>query len=168
SGAVALALAHERPRALVIGTDISVPALALARESSERLAIGNVQWLQSDWYAQLPPDAEPFDVIVSNPPYVQQGDAHLQQGDLRFEPLQALTAGVDALLALRRVIDGAKSRLREGGCLAVEHGYDQADRVRTLLESAGFAEVRDARDLAGIPRVSYGRFEPSRLRAEAL
>lgn len=156
SGAVALAIAHERAQAHVVATDVSPDALDIARENARALSIANVQWLRSDWYAQLPRDAEPFDVIVSNPPYVEAGDAHLGEGDVRYEPAHALTPGVDGLLALRRIIAEASSRLREGGCIAVEHGYDQAEAVRGLFVSSGYANVRTARDLAGIERVTYG------------
>lgn len=156
SGALALAIAHERPNAHVVATDVSPDALDIARENSRALSIVNVQWLRSDWYAQLPRDHEPFDVIVSNPPYVEAGDAHLGQGDVRYEPAHALTPGVDGLLALRRIIAEASSHLLEGGCLAVEHGYDQAEAARRLFAAAGYGNVRTARDLAGIERVTYG------------
>jgi len=157
SGAVALAIAHERPHASIVATDIAPAALELARENAQRHGIGNVTFVASDWYAGLPPDRSRFDVIVSNPPYVDAADAHLQQGDLRHEPAHALTPGADALLALRRIILDAPGHIESGGCLAVEHGYDQADAARALFATSGFAEVHTARDLAGIPRVTYGR-----------
>ena len=156
SGAVALAIAHERPRAALVATDVSAAALDIARDNARALHIPNVEWLQSDWYAQIASDAEPFDVIVSNPPYVEAHDSHLAQGDVRYEPSHALTPGVDGLLALRRIVAGAAPRLRARGCVAVEHGYDQADAVRALFADAGYDEPRTARDLAGIERVTYG------------
>jgi len=156
SGAVALAIAQERPNATLIATDVSPTALELARENATSLAITNVQWLLSDWYAQLASDAAPFDAIVSNPPYVDAHDPHLAQGDVRYEPAHALTPGIDGLLALHRIIADAAPRLREGGLVAVEHGYDQAEAVRTLFETSGYVGVRTARDLAGIERVTYG------------
>lgn len=157
SGAVALAIAHERPKASIVATDVAPAALELARDNAQRLSIGNVAFVSSDWYAQLPAEPAQFDLIVSNPPYVDASDAHMQQGDLRYEPAHALTPGSDALQALKRIVLGARARLKPGGHLAVEHGYDQADAARGLFETAGFADVRTARDLAGIPRVTYGR-----------
>jgi release factor glutamine methyltransferase len=156
-GAVALALARERPDSTVVATDISVAALGLARENAHHLSITNVQWLQSDWYAQLPHDAGVFDVIVSNPPYVNAGDAHMRVGDLRYEPVHALTPGNDGLEALRRIVFDGVTRLQPAGCLAVEHGFDQAAAVRGLFDMAEFRNVRTACDIAGIPRVSYAR-----------
>ncbi len=156
SGAVALALARERPRALVVATDVSRAALAVAQENASRLGIGNVAWLVSDWYAGLDTSMR-FDAIVSNPPYVDAGDPHMGEGDLRFEPAAALTPGADALLALRRVIVGALPFLAPGAIVAVEHGHDQAAVVQDLFREAGFVEVLTARDIAGIPRVTSGR-----------
>ena len=157
SGAVALALAHERPAAQVLAVDDSVAALDVAEANARRLAISNVRFARSDWYADLPLDAGPFDVIVSNPPYVAAGDPHLREGDLPFEPTAALVAGPDGLAALRAIVAGAPARLRESGWLLVEHGYDQAERVRDLLADAGFEALASRRDLAGIPRVAAGR-----------
>jgi release factor glutamine methyltransferase len=156
SGAIALALAHERPRVEVIATDASEAALAVAGDNAARLGIANVRFLRSDWYAQLP-DGARFDAIVSNPPYVATGDPHLTEGDLPFEPASALLAGADGLSALRTIVAGAPSRLAPAGWLLVEHGYDQAAAVRALLEGAGFEALASLRDLAGIPRVAAGR-----------
>jgi release factor glutamine methyltransferase len=156
SGAIALALAHERPRAEVIATDASEAALAVAGDNAARLGIANVRFLRSDWYAQLP-DGARFDAIVSNPPYVATGDPHLTEGDLPFEPASALLAGADGLSALRTIVAGAPSRLAPAGWLLVEHGYDQAAAARALLEGAGFEALASLRDLAGIPRVAAGR-----------
>jgi release factor glutamine methyltransferase len=165
-GAVALALARERPRARVLATDVSRNALGVARQNAARLCIANVDLLQSDLWDSLPaPDADlhghppgpPYDLIVSNPPYVASADPHLGQGDLRFEPLSALVSGRDGLDLLRAIIAGAPAHLARGGHLAVEHGHDQADAVRDLFASAGFVEIMSARDLAGIPRVCAGR-----------
>ncbi len=156
SGAVALAIAKERPAAQVVAIDVAAPAVALARENAARLGIANVTWLQSDWYAGLEQGTAPFDAIVGNPPYVDEGDRHLAEGDLRFEPVQALTPGADGLLAIRRIVTGAAEWLRDGGLLALEHGFDQGDLVQKLFGAAGFVAVFTARDLAGIPRVTYG------------
>jgi release factor glutamine methyltransferase len=153
SGAIALAIAHERPNAQVLGVDASASALAVAMRNAGRVKLANVRWLQSDWYDGLENDAPPFDLIASNPPYVADGDPHLAEGDVRFEPVAALRAGHDGLDALRIVIAGAPSRLVPGGTLVVEHGFDQADAVGALMRDAGFSDPRTFRDLAGIPRV---------------
>lgn len=153
SGAIALAIAHERPMAEVVATDVSGEALSVARENARRLHIGNAAFIASDWYAALPPDA--FDLIVSNPPYVDRSDPHLGEGDLRFEPRLALTPG-DGLVALKAVIFGARERLAPRGALVVEHGHDQSAAVRGLFATAGFDAVVALRDLAGIERVVAG------------
>jgi release factor glutamine methyltransferase len=118
-----------------------------------------VTFAQADWFVGLPPAADeaPFDLIASNPPYVAARDPHLAEGDVRFEPRDALTPGGDGLAALRTIIAGAGGRLVPGGTLAVEHGYDQSDAVRALFAAAGFTDIVVARDLAGIPRVVAGR-----------
>jgi release factor glutamine methyltransferase len=159
SGAIAIAIAHERPRARVLAADASPDALAVARENARRLGTANVEFVQSDWYADLPrhwPGA-PFALIASNPPYVAAGDPHLGDGDLRFEPLRALSPGGDGLAAIRTIVGGARERLASGGTLVVEHGYDQAERVRALFGAAGLSEIVSVRDLAGIPRIVAGR-----------
>jgi release factor glutamine methyltransferase len=155
SGAIALALAHERPRARVIGADMSEAALAVATGNAARLALTRVTFVHADWYDGVP-DGE-FDLIVSNPPYVAGGDPHLTEGDLRFEPVTALTPGGNGLEALATIIAGAPARLVPGGTVLVEHGYDQADAVRALLLEAGLVEPIAARDLAGIWRVAGAR-----------
>jgi release factor glutamine methyltransferase len=155
SGAVALAIAASRRSAEVIGTDISSAALALAQRNAARLSIGNVSFVVSDWFASLADQR--FDLIVANPPYVAFGDPHLVEGDLRHEPAQALTSGADGLSALRAIIASAPAHVARGGWLLVEHGHDQADAVGELFRNAGFADVRAARDLAGILRVAFGR-----------
>jgi release factor glutamine methyltransferase len=159
SGAIALAIAHERPRAQLLATDVSAAALAVARDNALRLALANVEFLRSDWYADVPTTwrGGRFDVIASNPPYVAAGDPHLTDGDLRHEPAGALSPGDDGLASLRRIVAGAREHLVPGGTLVVEHGYDQADAVRALFAAAGFTDVSSKRDLAGIPRVVAGR-----------
>ena len=159
SGAIALALARERPRAQIVATDVSAPALDVARANARRVAVFNVEFMLADWYddASLSPSAAPFDAIVSNPPYIATGDAHLSEGDVRFEPMAALTSGVDGLAALRTIVAGARARLADGGWLVLEHGYDQSPAVRDLLAGAGFADVGAFRDLAGVQRVALGR-----------
>ena len=155
SGCVATAIASERPHSKVVAIDQSVDALSLARRNAFTLHVGNVAFLKSDWFGAL--GRERFDVIVSNPPYVAAGDPHLQEGDVRFEPLLALEAGADGLDEIRRIVAGTRDHLVPGGWLLFEHGYDHAAPARTLLESAGYQEVFSARDLAGIERVTGGR-----------
>jgi release factor glutamine methyltransferase len=152
SGAIALAIAHARPQARVIATDISEAALEVARGNAERLRIGNVEFRQGDWYAGL--GDERFDVIVSNPPYIAEGDPHLHEGDLRFEPAAALASGADGLDAIRVIV---RAHLRNGGWLLLEHGFDQGADVRDLLLDHGYAEVFTRHDLEGRERVSGGR-----------
>ncbi len=154
SGAIALALAHERPHARVLATDRSVEALAVAQANARRLRIGNVRFVSGDWFAPL--GRRRFDVIVSNPPYVAEGDPHLARGDPRHEPRQALVAGADGLDAVRVLAVQAGEYLADGGWLLVEHGYDQGAPVRELLHKAGFVDVFTARDLEARERVSGG------------
>jgi len=159
SGAIALAIAHECPRARVLATDASAAALTVARANAQRLGLPNVEFLQADWYDGVPATwhGAPFDVVASNPPYILAGDPHLAAGDLRFEPAAALSPGGDGLGAIRRIVAGAPGHLVPGGTLVVEHGYDQSDAVRALFVAAGFAGVVAVRDLAGIPRVVAGQ-----------
>jgi len=157
SGAVALALARERPRASVVGAGVSPAAVALCRRNAARLGIANAAFAVSDWFSSVP--TEPYDAIVANPPYIAVGDPHLSEGDVRFEPCAALVAGADGLDAIRAIVAAAPAYLVRGHWFAVEHGYDQAERVRALLLGAGFVDVQSARDLAGIFRVTRGRRE---------
>ncbi|WP_343583754.1 peptide chain release factor N(5)-glutamine methyltransferase [Herbaspirillum sp.] len=157
SGAIAVAIAHTRPDASVAALDASPAALEVARANAAANGV-NVEFTLSDWYQGLDASTPAFDVIASNPPYIVDGDAHLSQGDLRFEPIDALTDHADGLSALRNIIDGAHAHLKRGGWLLMEHGYDQAAAVRALLSGTGFGEVQSWRDLAGIERVSGGRF----------
>ena len=154
SGAIALALAHDRPSADVLATDRSDAALAVARDNAQRLKLTNAAFVAADWYTGIP--AGTWDLIASNPPYIGAVDPHLQEGDLRFEPASALSPGVDGQSALRTIVGGARERLAPGGWLVVEHGYDQSDAVQALFRDAGFSGVVALRDLAGIPRVVAG------------
>ena len=155
SGAIAVAVAHTRPDAAVTALDISPDALAVAQANAAANG-ARVRFLHSSWFDALDA-AETFDVIASNPPYIAAGDDHLAQGDLRFEPVGALTDHADGLSALRTIIAGSPRHLVPGGWLLLEHGYDQAAAVRTLLLDAGFADVQSWQDLAGIERVSGAR-----------
>lgn len=157
SGAVALALAKERPDCRFVATDLCPRALNVARENARNLDLRNVEFLEGEWFAPLA--GRRFGMIVSNPPYVPDGDPHLAQGDLRFEPRLALAGGPDGLAAIRKIALRAPAHLEPGGWFLVEHGYDQGERVRTILTAAGFGAIRTARDLAGHERVSLGRFE---------
>ncbi|MGZ5228149.1 MAG: peptide chain release factor N(5)-glutamine methyltransferase, partial [Burkholderiales bacterium] len=130
SGCVAVAIASERSHCKILGLDQSLEALAVARRNAVRLGAGNVAFLQSDWFDGLGP--ERFDLIVSNPPYVESGDPHLQEGDVRFEPRNALESGADGLNAIRCIVSGAERYLVAGGWLLFEHGYHQAPSARKL------------------------------------
>jgi len=156
SGAIALTLALERPRWAVTAVDASEGALDCAQENAEALGCEGVVFVLSDWYAALA--GWRFDLIVANPPYVAEADPHLAEGDLRFEPRQALTDGSeDGLQSIRAVIGGAAAHLNPGGWLLLEHGYDQAEACRALFASHGYTEFAAFADLAGIIRVAAGR-----------
>jgi release factor glutamine methyltransferase len=156
SGAIAISIAAERPDCQVLASDISLAALDVARSNAlALLANKNINFIQSDWYTQIP--AQSVDCIVSNPPYIVKEDAHLTQGDLRFEPINALTDHDDGLSAYRTIINGAATYLKDGGRLLFEHGYDQAEAVQELLRTQGFSEVQSWQDLAGIWRVTGGK-----------
>jgi len=145
SGAIALALAFERPLAHVVATDASAAALHLH----------NVEFREGDWFAPLA--GERFDLVASNPPYIAHGDPHLDEGDLRFEPAMALSSGTDGLDAIRAIVAGAPSHLVPDGWLLFEHGWDQGAAIRALLDEAGFIDVSTQRDLEHRDRVTLGR-----------
>ena len=155
SGAIAVAVAHTRPDAEVTALDVSPDALAVAQANAAANG-ARVRFLESSWFDALAA-AESFAVIASNPPYIAAGDDHLSQGDLRFEPVGALTDHADGLSALRIIIAGSPRHLVPDGWLLLEHGYDQAAAVRDLLLDAGYTDVQSWQDLAGIERVSGGR-----------
>jgi release factor glutamine methyltransferase len=153
SGAVAVAIAHQAPDAEVWAVDASEKALEVARLNIERHRV-NVRLVRSDWFSRIA--AERFDVIVGNPPYVGEEDPHLAAGDLRYEPRDALTSGGDGLDAIRAIVAHAPRHLEAGGQVFLEHGWDQAERVRDLLAACGFQHVESWADLSGIARVSGG------------
>jgi len=155
TGAVALAIAQNRPNAQVTAVDFSAEALSVAKENALNLSLARVRLMQSDWFSCL--QGEKFDLIVSNPPYIAENDEHLKQGDLRFEPITALASGEDGLNDIRRIIQEAPNYLNPNGWLMLEHGYDQAEKVAALLKLRGFSQVSHAQDLAGIQRVTFGR-----------
>ena len=156
SGAIALALASERPLAQIVATDMSADALAVAAGNARQHGLANVAFRQGSWHAPLA--GERFDLIASNPPYIASDDPHLAQGDLRFEPATALASGHDGLDDIRLIIAGAPAHLQPGGWLLMEHGWDQGEAIRALLEGAGFVEVETALDLEQRDRVSLGRW----------
>ena len=160
SGAIALSIAHARPRANLVAVDASSAALEVAEFNTRRLGLHNVKLLQSDWFSAL--HGECFDIIASNPPYIAADDAHLVQGDVRFEPLTALASGADGLDDIRRIAAQAKTHLHANGRLLLEHGYGQAGQVRALLKQAGYTGVFSVPDLAGIERVSGGSWLPGK------
>jgi release factor glutamine methyltransferase len=153
SGAIALALAAERPWLEIVATDVSEKALAVARGNAREHGV-EIDFVLGDWFEPIGPAL--FDLIVSNPPYVAAADAHLEQGDVRFEPRLALVGGEDGLASVREIAAGARHRLRPGGSLLMEHGYDQGERCLALLRQLGYADVADFHDLAGLPRVCAG------------
>lgn len=155
SGAVALALGKERPRCQLLATDISAAALAVAQHNAAQLGLANITFLQGDWLAPLAPRR--CHMLVSNPPYIREGDPHLLQGDVRFEPPQALAAGDDGLDAIRQLIKQASDHLLPGGWLLLEHGYDQAQSVRELFRESGYQHISSVPDLRGLERVSLGQ-----------
>ncbi|MDO7897376.1 peptide chain release factor N(5)-glutamine methyltransferase [Pseudomonas citrulli] len=154
SGAIALALASERPAWRVTAVDRVLEAVALAERNRQRLALGNVTVLSSHWFSAL--EGERFELIISNPPYIAAADPHLAEGDVRFEPASALVAGQDGLDDLREIIARAPAHLEPGGWLMLEHGYDQAEAVRDLLQTQGLHEVHSRKDLGGHERISLG------------
>lgn len=155
SGAIALSIAHERPHARVLATDASAAALAVARGNAERLGLANVEFALGEWCEAL--GERRFDLIAANPPYIALGDAHLDTGDLRFEPALALSSGADGLDAIRAIARDARRHLAPGGWLFLEHGYEQGAAVRAILAANGYADAATARDLEDRDRVSGAR-----------
>jgi release factor glutamine methyltransferase len=161
SGAIALAVASERPDATVIATDVSAEALKLAKLNAKHNHIANVEFALGDWFEAIVNDVTAqFDIILSNPPYIANFDPHLSRGDLRFEPNKALVSGVDGMDALNIIISQAGKYLATDGLLLVEHGYDQETLVAAAFAAAGFRDIVCCKDLSGIPRVTYGILAP--------
>ncbi|MCU7875250.1 MAG: peptide chain release factor N(5)-glutamine methyltransferase [Candidatus Thiodiazotropha sp. (ex Lucinoma borealis)] len=157
SGAIALALASERPDAQIHATDLSAKALTLARENAASHSLNQVIFFHGSWCNALPTGVS-YDLIVSNPPYIEEDDLHLTQGDLPREPSTALVSGSDGLSDIRLIIQQATAgRLKGGGWLLLEHGYQQATEVHELLRKAGLAEIATHQDLAGQPRITESR-----------
>lgn len=158
SGAIALAVARERPDVEVTATDASGDALEVARGNARSLGLARIRFLQGDWFSPL--HGECFDVIASNPPYIEAGDPHLERGDLRHEPRAALASGMDGLDALRELAAGAPAHLRPGGWLLVEHGLGQGAAVRALFTAQGLEQAATLTDLEGRDRVTLARRAP--------
>lgn len=155
SGAIALAIASERPRCRIIATDLCPHALKVARANAERLDIANVEFREGSWFTPLTDGR--FDIIVSNPPYVAENDPHLAEGDLPAEPSRALVAGPTGLEMISAIVNGASHYLREEGWLLIEHGYDQGKAAAALLRETAYRELHTWRDAAGHERVSGGQ-----------
>ena len=155
SGAIALAVAKHKPKANVVAVDASPAALEVAKKNAASLAITNVHFMLSDWYAGLA--NQRFDLIVSNPPYIEQNDMHLTQGDLRFEPISALTSGADGLDDIRHIVEHCLIYLKPQGWLMIEHGYNQAEAVSHLMAEIGLVEIEALKDLAGNNRVTLAK-----------
>ena len=157
SGAIALAIAHTAPDAIVTATDQSTEALAIAKANARHLDLeSRVQFAQGSWYVALG-DNTLFDVILSNPPYIANEDPHLTQGDLRFEPISALTDHANGLTCLEAIIHGASNHLKPMGLIAVEHGFDQSEAVANLMKDAGLRDIQTHQDLAGHNRAVSAR-----------
>jgi release factor glutamine methyltransferase len=154
SGAIALALASERPTWRIEAIDSVPDCVAAARANANRLGLANVHCIVGDWCQGI---GGSYQLIVSNPPYIDAGDSHLDQGDLRFEPRAALVADDHGLAAIRQVVSQAAVRLEPGGWLMLEHGHDQRAACSELFAAAGYTDVECLRDLAGRDRVTKGR-----------
>lgn len=159
TGAIALALASERPDCKVTGVDLQPDAVALARHNAQKLSIGNAQFLQGSWFAPLA--GETFALIASNPPYIDAADPHLAQGDVRFEPSSALVAPQQGLADLSAIVQQAPHHLQSQGWLLLEHGWQQGESVRALLQAAGFISIDTRRDYGGNDRVTFGQWPRS-------
>ncbi len=155
SGAIALALATELPKAQITAVDMSAEALSIAQKNADTHHLNHVNFLQSNWFSAL--QDQQFDVICSNPPYIESQDPHLQQGDLRFEPNTALASGADGFFDITHIISHAKDYLNEGGWLILEHGFQQAQRTQALLQEHGFANIDTRSDYAGHPRITFAQ-----------
>ena len=156
TGAIALALASERPDCKVIGVDLQPEAVALAQHNAQKLKIGNAQFLQGSWFAPLA--GQTFALIASNPPYIDAADPHLAQGDVRFEPSSALVAQQHGLADLSAIVQQAPHYLESQGWLLLEHGWQQGESVRALLQAAGFISIATRRDYGDNDRVTFGQW----------
>jgi|SRR5579885_590264 release factor glutamine methyltransferase len=158
SGAIGLALAHERPDWEIVATDVSHGALQIARKNAQQLALGNVYFYQGSWCSALP--GSDFDVIVSNPPYIGEAEWEAYRAELEFEPRSALVSNLDGLDAIRTISQSAKYYLKPGGYVFVEHGFLQGTAVRKIFAAAGYSQIHSVRDLSGHERVTTGQYLP--------
>lgn len=156
SGAIAVSIAEERPHALLTATDLSQAALDITSANADLANVTNIELIQSDWFNNIP--AHHYDLIVSNPPYIQQNDIHLQQGDVRFEPRLALISGKDGLRDLRIIAKQARRYLADNAYLALEHGYNQADAAAEILSGFNYTNITNYRDLQDNPRVTIAQY----------
>jgi release factor glutamine methyltransferase len=156
SGAIAIAIASERPDCKIVATDINNNALTMARKNAETHQIENIQFYLSNWYQNIP--SQSFDLIVSNPPYIRQDDEHLSQGDVRFEPELALVAGVDGMQAINMILKNAQRYLASEACLLIEHGYDQRSLVQKAFLKHDFERIKTFQDLSGQDRITLGNY----------
>lgn len=155
SGIIAVTLAAERPNAYVTAVDASLAALKVAQHNAQHHQLTNIEFYQSNWFSNVPKSL--FDLVISNPPYIDPDDEHLQQGDVRFEPQSALIADNQGLSDIQIIADKARSYLKPAGHLLIEHGYNQAPRVQAIFNALAYDKVQSYRDLSGQPRVTYGR-----------
>lgn len=158
TGAIALSLANELPLWQVIGCDFQQDAVALAKHNQQNLAITNATIVQSDWFSAL--DAQLFDVIVSNPPYIDEQDPHLLEGDVRFEPLSALVAPKKGMADIEHIIETGRNYLQIKGWLLLEHGYDQSQLVRDFFAKMAYKDISTVKDLGGNDRVTLAQWDP--------
>ena len=156
SGAIALALASERPHWHVTALDVSEEALQVARGNAVRTRLTSVHFVQSDWYQAV--IGQRFNALLANPPYIDGDDPHLALGDVRFEPRSALVSSDSGLEDLGRLVTGASDHLLDGGWLLLEHGFEQANAVCAMLHDAGFSQVSTRRDMSGQQRITGGRW----------
>lgn len=159
TGAIALSLAKEHPSCHITAVEQSAAALEIAKENAIRNKISNITFFQSHWFDELSNEVSKFEMIVTNPPYIKEDDPHLKQGDVRFEPLSALTSGADGLDDIRTIIKSSRDFLAKNGVLLIEHGYDQANDVCELLKASNFTQVADFNDDNGNPRVAIGHYK---------
>lgn len=157
TGAIALSLAKENPDCFLTATDQSVAALEVAKQNATENMITNIEFIESNWFEKL--DSQVFDMIVTNPPYIKESDPHLKQGDVRFEPLSALTSGKEGLDDIRTIVKNSQNHLSDKGILLIEHGYDQADEVCNILSAANYTKVMNFKDYNDNPRVSIGHIK---------
>lgn len=155
SGIIAVTLAAERPNAHVTAVDASLAALAIAKHNAQHHQLTNIEFFQSDWFSNVPKTQ--FDCVVSNPPYIDLDDEHLQQGDVRFEPKTALIAKDQGLSDIQIIADKARNYLKPAGHLLIEHGYNQASQVQAIFNTLAYDKVQSYQDLSGQPRVTYGQ-----------